>query len=715
MIMKFGRREMLSAQKPFRPSVTIILVMLAAMPGSTLAAVQLGLHMDFVLNDGTSVRVFPAAEDKSQFGLRPVWRGTSQAGPVTPASGNTCAAVRQAVSDRAIRRLRPPEEKSVSPQDYPSWLRASRGLRSVAAFGNVRQMAQPSGWYYLPTAPRLSFRDGKPEATFVKFMTDEETAAGGAEGGLFHMLATFGLTQAQVAELRTKLEESVPGARLLGAVDLEPAARGENFIVTSATLADTSSSSSGIISSGHAPTYPGGKAALAGRMTSIGAQLLENSLSNPIADLSVTFAYQYIAKTPAYHARVEIDLTRVREVSECLVDQREVQRQRRSIRLFGITVARTSRVVGVEDTELREAYETLLNTGAIRIVIDQNLPDADVSVIEGQLMETAMSAFLEVQKSFTAPESTEAGGEQEGEDESGRRRPSGNYRLYTVSAKRESMQGRLSFNVDKQVAVYRDHVMTGNMGAELRNFRQEVFSEAILNDPFFKRGNIFVDIDLDSLDLFQARQINNAAVRVIVPFSGQRDYENNDIFGWQDIQNGKVTTNFTFATRGIEHRSGCLYRYVETWSLRGGGRWPQNPEPVCKTDMAITLKPPIVGRGIEVEADLDEFDRAGIRGADVLLRYRQYGKEKIEAVKFRIARAEPYQELTLYVDKADGEDARTPVEYSTVFVHRDAGNLPQSPWQLLEGDFVFVSLNSLPEAYLERLGNIVEDIKKVVD
>jgi hypothetical protein len=71
--------------------------------------------------------------------------------------------------------------------------------------------------------------------------------------------------------------------------------------------------------------------------------------------------------------------------------------------------------------------------------------------------------------------------------------------------------------------------------------------------------------------------------------------------------------------------------------------------------------------------------------------------------------------MTLYVDKADGGDARTPVEYSMVFVHRDMGNLPQSPWQTLEGDYVFVSLKSLPEAYLQRLGDLVDDIKNVVD
>jgi hypothetical protein len=738
-----------------RTLLAVTILVTGLQPTAAPAAVRLGMHMDFVLSNGTTVRVFPAAEDDARFGLRPTWKGSPEASKderITPTSGNTCEVIRKELSAKVDKNFHPnggnqqeimqqlaansatlrqrqmaTTQKTLAASAYPAWIKAIPNLRSVVLAGNPNSLAKPSAWYYLPTEPRLSFRGQQPEATFIKFLTDEETAAGGAEGGLFHLLATFGLTQQEESELRGLLARAVPGAQLRGAVDLEPRGEGNNFIVTSATLSDQSFSSSGVITSGYAPTYPGGKAALAGRLTSIGAQLLETSFNNPTADLSVTFAYQYIAKTPAYRARIDIDLTRIREVSNCLAEQRTTNKETGWKfsgwkALFGIPAEQETTVVGVDQTKLEEAYDMLQNTGGIRILVEQDLPDADVSMIEGQLMETAMSAFLELQKSFTQPQMDMSSmpnqknnnGDEEGQSDD---RPTGeNWRLYEVSSKMDHMDGHLTFTVDKAVAVYREHVMTGNMGAELRRYKDKVFSDVVLNDPFFKRGKISVMLDFDALDLFEARQINNAAVRVIVPFSGRAPYENNDLFTWQDVQNGKVTSEFTFATGGIQLNQDCLYSYVATWSLRGGGSWPPDPKPICKKDMKIDLAPPIVARKIEVEADLDEFDRAGIRGADVLLRYRQYGKTAVDdAVKFRVAQNEPYKETTLFVDKGNGSDARTPVEYAVVMVHKDMGNLPQSPWRPLEGDFVYVNLKGMPASYLEELKRKVTDIASVID
>ena len=72
-----------------------------------------------------------------------------------------------------------------------------------------------------------------PEATFVKFITDEETADGGADGGLFHLMVTYGLTKDEEEELRKVLADLVPGATLMGMVELEPSKSTENFVVTS--------------------------------------------------------------------------------------------------------------------------------------------------------------------------------------------------------------------------------------------------------------------------------------------------------------------------------------------------------------------------------------------------------------------------------------------------------------------------------------------------
>ena len=70
----------------------------------------------------------------------------------------------------------------------------------------------------------------------MNFITDETKEAGGADGGLFHLLVTYGLTKEEESELRSELAKVVPGAVLKGQVDLLPAANNQNFIVTSGTL-----------------------------------------------------------------------------------------------------------------------------------------------------------------------------------------------------------------------------------------------------------------------------------------------------------------------------------------------------------------------------------------------------------------------------------------------------------------------------------------------
>ena len=81
-------------------------------------------------------------------------------------------------------------------------------------------------------------------------------------------------------------------------------------------------------------------------------------------------------------------------------------------------------------------------------------------------------------------------------------------------------------------------------------------------------------------------------------------------------------------------------------------------------------------------------------------------------MKFRVARPEPYVETKLFVDK--GEAERTPVDFSLVFTHKEQGQLPQSPWVRLEGDFAYASISGLPEDYAEKLGGLVGEVKELI-
>jgi hypothetical protein len=695
-----------------------------------IAAVQMDGHMDFVLSNGRTIRVFPEAVDTGPIApgnILPVRQKVT----TTPASGDPCKKLedeykKKTGSGRKADHSVPP------PKVEPNWVKRTSKLKATNFRSRYFLTQKPTSWYYLPNEPRVSFRDNIPEATFVKFITDETGEAGGTDGGLFHLMVTYGLTQPEEKELQEALKEAVPGAVLKGMVDLEPSKAVENFIVTSGTLSDKGFAPSGILTSGRAPTYPGSKAAIAGRLSSLGAQLLETTFENPTSDLSVTFAYDYIVKTQAYKAEVRIDMDRVQETMDCALRTRD-KSTKTTTEVDGVGAVLGSIFLGpvggllfgldkntevtISEKDLQESYDTLINLGAIEIKIDQNIPDADVSAIESSMMQLAMESFTSMNTTFSTAQETRArqSGSETEADKATREarekdiRNSDHYRLYSVKRKQTRMTGVQTLKIEKGIALYRTHSMTGNLGGILREHKDKVFDEVLLNDPFFKRGSITVDLDTKALELFAANMVNNASVEISIPFP-ERPYKNGSVFTRAEISGGDITKKFTFATRGDDMSTKpCLYYYLESWSLSGGGKWPAVPEAKCAKEMAVTLTPPIEQKRIDVEADFAEFEEMGIRGADVLFRHKQYNQEKIETARFRTVKPEPFVVQNLFVDKSNPV-----IEYQIVLTHKDKGKF-SSEWKKLDDTFVFVNLSGLPLTTLEKFKEKIPEIQSIID
>ena len=701
-----------------------VLVMFVSLPApSVLAAVQLGMHMDFVLSNGTTVRVFPAAPTQAVPGERPAFQPTPR--PTTTALSSPAAACTQL--DQAYNQVRqgttPMQQRASlaqlaeirSASGRPAWITPTPSLQKVVGTTALARMAKPTSWYYLPTTPRLSFKEGKPEAMFVKFQTSATVDRGGVEGGLFHLLVTYGLTQAEEAELRTELAKAVPGATLRGQVDLVTTGTDANFVVTSGTLSDTGFTPRGVLTSGFAPTVPGGKAAMAGRLSPEGATLLETTFDNTngVADLSVTFVYDYVAKTPAFTGVLTMDLDQINQLLVCGEQTGTTQRNTVNTGVFGLGRKDLLTVTG---REVREAGEVLRTLGAVDIHIDQNLPDIDVAQIESALMTNAMESFLTMQRQFL-PEAVSVPNPTDDEDEEGDGNPAAdNFQVYEISKKNRRMEGRLTYRITKDVALYRRHVMTGNMGADLRRYREGVFSLVPMDDPFFRRGEIHVTVDPESFPLFAAQQVNNATVALEVKLAGvARPFTQQAIFVASDVVGPSPSKTFTFATQGKgPENANCLVSYTTSWSLRGIGQWPRNPPSVCSRQTSITLTPPLASRAIDVEADLGEMEAAGFRAADVLLRHTRYGQLTTETVKFRVAEGVGYRSTTLFIDKNESAPL-PPVEYSIVFTHREAGPLPPTPWRRLEADFVIANVSGLPAEYLRSISGTVEGVRSYLE
>lgn len=74
-------------------------------------------------------------------------------------------------------------------------------------------------YYYLPTNLRVSVRDSVPEFSWLTYDSDED---GTLDGGILHLLLTWGLNTKQLEEAETILKSTVDSTALIfGAISLE--------------------------------------------------------------------------------------------------------------------------------------------------------------------------------------------------------------------------------------------------------------------------------------------------------------------------------------------------------------------------------------------------------------------------------------------------------------------------------------------------------------
>ena len=91
-----------------------------------------------------------------------------------------------------------------------------------------------NAFYYLPDQPRLAYKDGKPQFSFLKYARTRETGKAGigrAEGGgIIHFLVTYGASKARVKAAEKELQERHPDAKIVGPIVYR---RGSFALITS--------------------------------------------------------------------------------------------------------------------------------------------------------------------------------------------------------------------------------------------------------------------------------------------------------------------------------------------------------------------------------------------------------------------------------------------------------------------------------------------------
>jgi tetratricopeptide (TPR) repeat protein len=165
-------------------------------------------------------------------------------------------------------------------------------------------------YHYLPDSPRLAYKDGRPQFSFLKYARTNETGKAGtgrAEGGgIVHFLVTYGADENRVRSAEQALREKHPEAKIQGPIVYR---KGSFALITSFKEGDTGHTKT--VAVGKAPLMEGQKAAVSMALTREGAEILWESFKSDTPDISLVFDMEFAGVREPYEATIEADWSRV--------------------------------------------------------------------------------------------------------------------------------------------------------------------------------------------------------------------------------------------------------------------------------------------------------------------------------------------------------------------------------------------------------------------
>jgi hypothetical protein len=205
-----------------------------------------------------------------------------------------------------------------------------------------------------------------------------------------------------------------------------------------------------------------------------------------------------------------------------------------------------------------------------------------------------------------------------------------------------------------------------------------------LNDPFFQHRDINFILDGDAKDMFETA-VNYVTINVRKNRSAGNPFEDRATLDAKYVKEKGVTATVTYA-RG-EDKNPDAYEYQTQWSLRGGRVYPDNPPWQRGAWEGVTLAAPVVGRTIEVEADLAAMKASDVTRVAVQLHYPRLGEEIEEIISLSPAQSQPLVSKKIFMDRT----ARGYV-YRLVVYHKTEGRLAL-PWSAKIGDdYVYAAI-----------------------
>lgn len=367
-------------------------------------------------------------------------------------------------------------------------------VRGIVLF---RDHADPDQFYYLPPPPRLARSGARPLFTLLKYRRDltdnpalDPTRARGAGLAFFEVEAA--LDPGQVAALTSEVASQAgrPDARLVPVLfrsgevrALIAHAEGDRFIQ------DLSEVHAAPIAAPH-------HAAFALALSAEGATLMQRAAAGGPLPVGVAYELRFLALTPALHARVHMDYSRVYD---------------RFAASIGFQYKNYVRA------ELDAELQWLVEHDIVKIEITA-FTDTEDQKRQQQLVHDLIVARL--QQDFfqpnLPPDPTSQGNPMLSQllgaisGGGGGKEPSSSSALFVLKAKYQMEKVLKTFDLvfDSRTAIELTHVITGFLSALLQGGEPPDIREIDLDDPFFSSLEVSISSTADFGEMADLRELN---------------------------------------------------------------------------------------------------------------------------------------------------------------------------------------------------------------
>jgi hypothetical protein len=354
---------------------------------------------------------------------------------------------------------------------------------------------------------------------------------------------------------------------------------------------------------------------------------------------------------------------------------------------------------------MHSVFDKMVEKNAIKIEITQGIPNATAE----KLTELFFQLFMD---KFAAPATDKpqaaAPTEKEKEYLPGKKDAYGYYlnvkRIQnSISKKKEVIEMNYDYMLPMELAI------TQNLKSFYNSVRdnKKCVASVNLNDPFFKHLDIRFVLDLEAKEMFD-QEVNYVTVNVKKKRASGNDFIDRVTLDKKYVTEKGITAAMTYAAG--EDKNPDMYQYQVQWSLRGGNIFP--PTPVWEQGQmeAVTLKPPVVPRTIEFEADLEKLKENSISRATLQIRYQKYGEEVEENINISPAKNEALTSKMLFMDR----NTRGYV-YRLVFNHTKEGKLAL-PWSVkINDNYVYAVIpDELKDKSSAIFTTAVENAKTII-